>query len=69
MPRADYDHLRATLHRAAMHGPDAVRVDATVDLRAHLRGQVAWVASLHPRRGEKLRRLLDAIVWDDERPV
>jgi hypothetical protein len=33
-------------------------------MEAHLRGRVAWVISLNPHRGEKLRRLLAAIDWD-----
>ena len=37
-----------------------------MDLRAQLNGRVAWVQSLNPRRGAKLRRLFDAIRWNDE---
>jgi RNA-directed DNA polymerase len=65
--RTEYDRLRATLHRAAVHGPGAVQLGAgtlDVDVQAHLRGRVAWVTSLNPRRGEKLQRMFDAIGWD-----
>jgi RNA-directed DNA polymerase len=66
--RNEYDRLRATLHRAALHGPGAVRlrdvgVDGDVDVQAHLRGRVAWVTSLNPPRGEKLQRMFDAVDW------
>jgi RNA-directed DNA polymerase len=68
--RGEYDRLRATLHRAALHGPGAVRlrggggnVDVDVDVQAHLRGRVVWVTSLNPARGEKLARLFDAVDW------
>lgn len=63
VPRDDYDRLKAQLHRLAIDGPDADNLGRPVDLQAHLRGRVAWVAALNPRRGEKLRRLLDAIDW------
>jgi retron-type reverse transcriptase len=67
--RGEYDRLRATLHRAALHGPGAVTLNGAagaggdLDLQAHLRGRVAWVSSLNPGRGEKLTRLLDAVDW------
>jgi hypothetical protein len=67
--RVEYDRLRATLHRAALHGPGAVAPSGgagdggDLDLQAHLRGRVAWVTSLNPRRGEKLWRMFDAVDW------
>jgi RNA-directed DNA polymerase len=54
--RADYDRLRAELHRAASL-PEGVDEAA----RARLLGRVAWVESLNPARGAKLRRLLAAL--------
>ncbi len=69
VPRDDYDRLKAVLHRLATDGPDPDTPGRPVDLQAHLRGRVAWVAALNPRRGEKLRRLLDAIDWDHRRQV
>ena len=54
--RADYDRLRAELHRAARMGP----VDA--QQRAHLQGRVAWTCqALAPSRVAKLRSLLAQI--------
>jgi hypothetical protein len=35
------------------------------DFEAHLRGRIAWVASLNPGRGEKLRRRFAQIAWDE----
>ena len=67
VPRDEYDRLRALLHRLTIDGPDPGIAGSAVDLHAHLRGRVAWVASLNPRRGAKLRRLLDAIDWDQKR--
>jgi hypothetical protein len=67
VPRVEYDRLKARLHRLATEGPNADNPGRPVDLQAHLRGRVDWVAALNPRRGEKLRRLLDAINWDHGR--
>lgn len=67
-PRADYDRLKAILHRLVINGPVAHNPDQPVDLQAHLRGRVAWITSLNPRRGEKLQRLLDAIDWNGPTP-
>ncbi|MBJ7330427.1 MAG: RNA-directed DNA polymerase [Solirubrobacteraceae bacterium] len=64
IPRRDYDRLKAILHDAVRHGPDAANRDGIADFRAHLAGRVAWVTSLNPDRGAKLRTTFDAIVWD-----
>lgn len=64
IPRSEYDRLKAILHRIAVDGPGTYDPGRSVDLQAHLRGQVAWVNSVNPRRGEKLRRLLETIDWD-----
>jgi RNA-directed DNA polymerase len=61
LARNEYDRLRATLHRLSLDGPPA---DQGIDLRAQLRGRVAWAQSLNPGRGAKLRRLYDRIDWD-----
>jgi retron-type reverse transcriptase len=50
VPRPEYDRLKAILHR----GGDGL------DL-AHLEGRVAWVESLNPVRGAKLRARLDEL--------
>jgi RNA-directed DNA polymerase len=62
-PRDDYDRLRATLHNAARDGPDSQNLDGVADFRAHLLGRIAWVSSLNPQRGARLRTMLDAIAW------
>jgi RNA-directed DNA polymerase len=62
--RTEYDTLKAILHNAASGDPQAQNRDGVADFRAHLLGRVAWVASLHPARGAKLRRLHAAIDWE-----
>jgi RNA-directed DNA polymerase len=67
IPRPEYDRLKAILHRIAVDGPGAYDAGRSVDLHAHLRGQVAWVNAVNPRRGKKLHRLLATINWDATR--
>ena len=64
VPREQYDELKAILHNAARNGPAAENRAGVPDFRAHLLGRIAWVASLNPARGEKLRRRFDQIAWD-----
>jgi hypothetical protein len=65
--RREYDLLRAILHNSRVHGPASQNREAVPDFKAHLSGRVAWVESLNPSRGAKLRRQLASIVWHDER--
>jgi hypothetical protein len=60
IPRPEYDRLKAILHNAAVHGPAA---QGLAGREAQLRGRIAWVTSLNPRRGEKLLRRFEAIDW------
>lgn len=61
--RAERDRLKAVLHRVAIHGPAHENRDQHPDFRAHLRGKIAWVASLNPAQGAKLLRRFDQIRW------
>ena len=56
VPRAEYELLKVTLHRAALDGPSDL--DPTV-----LLGRIAWVESLNPTRGAKLRESFAGIRW------
>jgi RNA-directed DNA polymerase len=61
--RQEYDLLKAILHDAGRRGPNAANRDGVDDFRAHLLGRIAWVASLNPERGARLRARFDRIVW------
>jgi hypothetical protein len=61
--RVDYDRLRALLHNCATRGPASQNHDDRPDFRAHLLGRIAWVGSLDPLRGARLRAQFDAIDW------
>ncbi|MGH2874118.1 MAG: reverse transcriptase family protein, partial [Solirubrobacteraceae bacterium] len=61
--RHEYDTLRAILHNAAVRGPLSQNLDAVPSFGAHLLGRIAWVESLNPRRGARLRRQFHQIAW------
>lgn len=61
IPRDEYDRLRAILHNAALTGLEAQNRDDHPDFRGQLAGKVAWVASLDPGRGARLRAALERI--------
>jgi RNA-directed DNA polymerase len=62
-PRAELDRLRAILHNCHRHGPATQNRDGHADFRAHLRGRVAWIQSLDPQKGARLRALFEQIPW------
>jgi hypothetical protein len=64
--RADVEQLRAILHNCVRTGPAAQNRDRHPDFRAHLLGRVAWVASVDPARGARLRAAFERIRWDPE---
>lgn len=61
--RAAYDELKAILHNCSKNGPDAENRAGLRDFRAHLDGRVAWVEHVNASRGQRLRRMFDAITW------
>lgn len=61
--RSDVDRLHAILHNCAVHGPEGQNRAGVPDFAAHLLGRIAWVASVNPSRGARLRALFDTIVW------
>ncbi|MGI8714510.1 MAG: reverse transcriptase family protein [Solirubrobacteraceae bacterium] len=63
LARAEYDSLKAIIHNAGTRGLPDTDHRTRERWRAHLEGRVAWVQSLHPQRGERLRRELARIEW------
>ncbi len=63
LSRADRDALKATLTNCVRFGPDDQNRDAHVDFRSHLHGKIAFVESINPQWGLKLRKLFDRIDW------
>jgi hypothetical protein len=62
-PRLELDRLRAILHNCHRHGPATQNRDGHADFRAHLRGRVAWIQSLDPKKGARLQALFDRVRW------
>jgi RNA-directed DNA polymerase len=63
--RAEYDRLKAILHDAARHGPAAANRAGLPTFRQHLRGRIAWLESVHPLHGARLRGRFEALAWED----
>ncbi len=63
LSRADRDALKATLTNCVRFGPDSQNRNAHADFRSHLHGKIAFVESINPQWGAKLRKLFDRIDW------
>ena len=63
LPRAEFDRLKATLHRCATQGPASQNRAGLPQWEQHLRGRVAWAAQLNPDKAQRLQRVLDKIDW------
>jgi retron-type reverse transcriptase len=66
LPRADFDRLKAILHKAIHQGPESQNRFGHRDFKAHLAGRIAYVTWLNPGKGEKLQQLWQKIHWPDE---
>jgi hypothetical protein len=62
-PRAEYELLKAILHNIRVHGPASQNRGEVPNFREHLLGRVAWIDSLNPQRGDKLKREFARITW------
>ncbi len=58
IPRDEYDRLKATLCNCVRRGPDSQNTAGVPEFRSHLEGRVAYVESVNPLRGTRLRDLL-----------
>ena len=61
--RADLELLEAILTNCVRLGPASQNRDALPDFRAHLQGRVAFVEMVNPAKGQRLRRIFEAIDW------
>jgi hypothetical protein len=62
--RAEFDTLKAVLHNCARQAPAGQNRAGVPDFGGHIRGRIAWVEQINPRRGAKLRRLFERIDWN-----
>jgi retron-type reverse transcriptase len=61
--RHEFDNLKALLTNCIRHGPATQNRENHPDFRGHLQGRVAHALHIGPRRGAKLKALLDRIQW------
>lgn len=67
--RPDVDRLRAILHNCAVTGwQQQARGRTAMQFRDQLAGQIAWLNSLDPARGARLREQFDRIDWPASDP-
>jgi len=63
LPREEFDRLKAILTNCQRHGPESQNRKPHEDFRGYLMGKIAWVTSLNPERGAKLREIFERIPW------
>lgn len=63
LPRAEFDRLKAVLHRCVVDGPRAHNRSGLADWRGHLIGRVAWARQVNPAKAARLSMLLAQIDW------
>lgn len=61
--RDEFDRLKAILTNCIRHGPASQNQEQHERFAEHLRGRVAYVTQLNPRRGGKLLALYQRIDW------
>jgi RNA-directed DNA polymerase len=61
--RHEYERLKATLHNAALHGPESQNRGDHPDYRSHLLGRISWVNQLNPDRGHRLLAAFAQVDW------
>jgi hypothetical protein len=61
--RTNYDRLKAILCNCVRYGPASQNREARTDFHKHLEGQIAYISMINPARGERLKTILEKIVW------
>ena len=63
IPREDFDTLKAILTNCVRSGPESQNRSDAKHFREHLAGRVAFVESVNPRKGARLREIFLLIPW------
>jgi RNA-directed DNA polymerase len=61
--RAEFDLLKAILTNCVRLGPESQNREGHPHFREHLEGRVAFVESINPAKGRRLRAILERIRW------
>jgi RNA-directed DNA polymerase len=64
-PRREFDCLKAILHNCVVQGVAAQNRANHPRFKEHLAGRIAYMESINPARGIRLRRDFDRIIWPD----
>ena len=64
LPRRDLERLEATLTNCVRFGPESQNRMALPDFRAHLEGRIGFIEMINGMKGQRLRRLFEAIKWE-----
>jgi hypothetical protein len=64
--RPDFDRLKAILTNCARKGPENQNLEGHPKFREHLEGRVAFVESVNPEKGKRLRAILERIRWPSQ---
>lgn len=61
--RQGYDTLKAILYNCKKHGISSQNKEQHDNFKDHLRGKIAYIASINPSRGQKLEKIHTSINW------
>ncbi len=62
--RLHFDVLKATLTNCVRDSPEAQNLEAHPHFREHLQGRIAFIESINPEKGKRLRAIFDQIRWE-----
>ena len=62
--RSDFDRLKATLTNCVRLGAESQNREGRPRFRQHLEGRVAFVETINPKKGTRLRTILERIQWE-----
>jgi RNA-directed DNA polymerase len=65
VPREEFETLKAILTNCIRKGPESQNRAAVPCFKEHLAGRIAFVSSVNPTRGARLRELFFRIPWGD----
>jgi hypothetical protein len=61
--RSDFDRLKAVLTNCARLGPASQNREGRSRFRSHLEGRLAFVETVNPNKGKRLRAIFERIQW------
>jgi hypothetical protein len=61
--RSDFDRLKAMLTNCVHFGPESQNRENRPRFRQHVEGRVAFAEAINPKKGKRLRAILERIQW------